>query len=75
MTRLVDIEDAPAIFDELLAHVAQGEEVHLTRVGNPIARLMPIAPRRQFGLDRGVFEVPDDIDAPLPDDLLDAFES
>lgn len=29
---------------------------------------------RRFGLDRGILEVPDDFDAPLPDDVIDAFE-
>ena len=29
---------------------------------------------RPYGLGAGEFTVPDDFDAPLPDDLLDAFE-
>jgi uncharacterized protein (DUF433 family) len=29
---------------------------------------------RSLGLDTGVFTVPDDFDAPLPEDILDAFE-
>ncbi|AIO33176.1 hypothetical protein [Burkholderia pseudomultivorans] len=28
----------------------------------------------RFGVLRGQFRIPDDFDAPLPDDLLDAFE-
>lgn len=31
-------------------------------------------PPRQFGVDEGVFDVPDDFDAPLPDEVIDAFE-
>jgi hypothetical protein len=30
--------------------------------------------KRPIGLARGEFSVPDDFDAPLPDDILDAFE-
>ncbi len=42
----------------------------------PVAKLVPITPpsKRRLGLDRGRFEVPDDFDAPLPDEILDAFE-
>lgn len=29
---------------------------------------------RPFGLCKGEFTVPDDFDAPLPDEILDAFE-
>jgi len=51
--------------------------VIISRAGQPIATIVPIAERsrRQFGIDRGLFEVPDDFDAPLPDQVGDAFES
>jgi antitoxin (DNA-binding transcriptional repressor) of toxin-antitoxin stability system len=42
-----------------------------------MARLVPIsAPssRKVLGLLEGQIHVPDDFDAPLPDDVLDAFE-
>jgi antitoxin (DNA-binding transcriptional repressor) of toxin-antitoxin stability system len=41
-----------------------------------VARLVPVEPgtRREFGRDRGLFEVPDDFDAPLPDEVLETFE-
>jgi antitoxin (DNA-binding transcriptional repressor) of toxin-antitoxin stability system len=41
------------------------------------ARIVPLdgKPRRRFGVDLGVFEVPEDFDAPLPEPLLAAFES
>jgi len=45
--------------------------------GRPIARLVPIvedAPDRVLGTDAGKLVVPDDIDAPLPDDIIDLFE-
>lgn len=43
----------------------------------PIAELKPITSSKQlrpFGLCVGEFTVPDDFDAPLPEDLLNAFE-
>ncbi|OWY59524.1 prevent-host-death protein, partial [cyanobacterium TDX16] len=53
-----------------------GEEVLITKGGEPIARLVPARTRhrRRLGMDRGAFEVPEDFDAPLPDDVLGAFE-
>jgi hypothetical protein len=59
---------------DLLPLVAELPPSERTR----LARLLrdgevPAAPR-PFGLCAGVFEVPDDFDAPLPNEVLDAFE-
>ncbi|MGI8574289.1 MAG: type II toxin-antitoxin system Phd/YefM family antitoxin [Egibacteraceae bacterium] len=56
--------------------MAGGEEITITRRGQDVARLIPPANRtqRRLGFDRGRFVVPDDFDAPLPDDLLERFE-
>jgi antitoxin (DNA-binding transcriptional repressor) of toxin-antitoxin stability system len=47
----------------------------ITRAGKPVARLVPIEakPPRVIGRDDGLFEVPDDFDAPLPDEVLAPF--
>ena len=62
----------------LLNHVMAGEEIIIAKSGKPIARLTafeaPVLTRRP-GLDRGKFVVPDDFDAPLPDEVLDGFRS
>ena len=49
----------------------------ISRAGRPLAKLVPFDTpvRRRFGIDKGVFEVPDDFDAPLPDDVSESFES
>ncbi len=56
--------------------MAAGEEVLITRRGEAVASLVPPPglPPRQFGIDRGRFVVPEDFDAPLPDELLAEFE-
>lgn len=53
-----------------------GEEVVITRRGEAVAILAPPPnqPPLRFGIDEGRFVVPDDFDAPLPDELLAEFE-
>ncbi|MGP1387895.1 MAG: type II toxin-antitoxin system Phd/YefM family antitoxin [Thainema sp.] len=60
-----------------LLQVEAGETLVIFKSDKPIAELKPIASREQlrpFGLCSGEFTVPDDFDAPLPDDLLNALE-
>lgn len=73
----VNIHEAKTHFSKLLQRVAAGEEVIISRAGRPVAKIVPVGNRapRKFGIDRGIFEVPDDFDAPLPADVLDTFES
>jgi len=61
----------------LLQRVAAGDEIVITRSGQPVAKLVPVGRRaaRVLGRDEGRFEVPDDFDAPLPDAELEAFEA
>jgi antitoxin (DNA-binding transcriptional repressor) of toxin-antitoxin stability system len=60
-----------------LNQVEAGETLVIVRSDKPIAELRPIPSNkklRPFGLCAGEFTVPDDFDAPLPEDLLSAFE-
>ena len=60
-----------------LGQVEAGETLVIVRFNQPIAELRPIASSKQlrpFGLCAGEFTVPEDFDAPLPEDLLSAFE-
>jgi prevent-host-death family protein len=74
--KIVNIHEAKTHLSRLLRQVMRGEEIIIARGGTPVARLSPLATERErvFGTDRGVFEVPDDFNAPLPDDLQAAFE-
>lgn len=57
--------------------VEKGETVVIIRSDQAIAEIRPISSRKQlrpFGLCAGEFTVPDDFDAPLPEDVLGAFE-
>lgn len=72
----VNIHEAKTQLSKLLRQVSAGEEIVIARAGKPVAKLIPVdgEPKRVFGLDKGLFEVPDDFDEPLPDDLLAEFE-
>jgi antitoxin (DNA-binding transcriptional repressor) of toxin-antitoxin stability system len=62
----------------LLDRVEAGERVLVVRGGRAVAELRPIpqpqSSLRPFVLVAGAFSVPDDIDTPLPDSLLQDFE-
>jgi len=73
----INVHDAKTHFSRLLQRVAGGEEIVIARAGRPIARLVPIEPKPRLviGQDEGLFEVPEDFDAPLPDEVLAFFQS
>jgi prevent-host-death family protein len=69
MIRSVGVSEAKATLSRLLVHVEAGDEVIITRHGVEIASLVSVHPpaARQFGLDRGLFVVPEDFNEPLTD--------
>ena len=72
----VNVHEAKTQLSKLIEAVEAGEEIIIARAGKPVARLMPLEaakPRRRLGLLAGRLSVPDDFDAPLPDDVLASF--
>lgn len=71
-----DIQRDPAKY---LRQVQAGESFAIVHAGKAIAELKPLSSLRKqprpFGLCAGEFTVPDDFDKPLPEDILNAFES
>jgi prevent-host-death family protein len=73
----VNVHEAKTRFSRLLRRVAAGEEITIANRGVPVARLVPVPAEetgRKLGFFQGHMTIPDDFDAPLPDDVLDAFE-
>jgi prevent-host-death family protein len=72
----VGVHEAKTHLSKLLRRVATGEEIIITRGGEPVAKLTPVgkAGKRIMGADEGIFEVPEDFNAPLPEELLTLFE-
>ncbi|HHH41029.1 MAG TPA: type II toxin-antitoxin system Phd/YefM family antitoxin [Chloroflexi bacterium] len=74
---VVNIHEAKTHLSRLLLRVMAGEEIVIAKAGRPIARLVPIAKtpaRREPGSAAGKVVIHPDFDAPLPEDLLEAFE-
>jgi prevent-host-death family protein len=75
--RTINIHAAKTQFSRLVDAAAAGEEIIIAKSGKPIARLGPLStpPRkRTLGILAGRLRVPEDFDADLPDEVLDAFE-
>ena len=71
----VNVLEAKKRFSRL-RRVAVGEEITIADRGVPVARLVPVPAEgttRKLGLFRGQMTIPEDFDAPLPEDILDAF--
>ena len=74
----VNIHEAKTQFSKLIARVEAGEEIVIARDGAPVARLIAIRQvpsKRISGRDRDLFSVPEDFDAPLPENIVAEFES
>ena len=75
--KTVNLYEAKTRLSELVERVARGEEIVIAKAGVPRARLVPLGRRlepRRPGAWKGRVVISPDFDAPLPGDLLDAFE-
>lgn len=61
---------------EFVQRLHQGEAFVIRDGERDLAEVRPLTAkgRRPSGLRRGDFEVPEDFDAPLPDEILEQFE-
>ena len=73
----VNIYDAKTHLSKLVDKAASGEDVVVSRNGKPLVRITRLEPTRRrirFGLLKGKLSIPEDFDAPLPDEVLAGFE-
>ena len=72
---IVNVHHAKTHLSRLLDQVSAGDEIVIARSGRPIARLVPISQEpRKPGRLKGRIQMAEDFDAPLPEELLAAFE-
>ena len=70
------VHEAKTHLSRLIETVLLGEEVTITRSGRPVARLVPMEPRRarrELGSAKGDFVVPDDFNDPLDPEIEGQF--
>ena len=76
--RTVNIHAAKTQLSRLVDAAAAGAEIIIAKAGKPFARLGPLIgspQKRRLGVLAGKLRVPEDFDAPLPDEVVEAFES
>jgi prevent-host-death family protein len=73
----INVYEAKTQLSRLLERVEAGEEIIITRHGRPVARLGPVTKRtqpRRLGRLKGKIRTRKGFDAPLPEEMLAAFE-
>lgn len=78
----VSVDDIKRDLIGYLRRVQAGETLVIMQADKPLAEIKPISEKpeldakqlRPFALCEGEFVVPDDFDAPLPEELLSRFE-
>ena len=73
----ISVYAAKIHLSRLLDRAANGEEVVITRNGQPVAKLVAVRTARgarRLGVLRGKIRVGKDFEAPLPSEALNAFE-
>lgn len=76
-SKQVNLYEAKSHLSQLVKEAAAGAEIIIAKAGEPMARLVPLAPEprieRQPGQWEGRVWIADDFDDPLPPDILAAF--
>lgn len=78
MKKIVNIYEAKTHFSKLIDRVMGGEEIIIGKAGKPVACLVPVSgkhEKRKPGSAAGEIVISSDFDAPLPEEILEAFES
>ena len=74
----INLYKAKTDLSSLVDKASKGETFIIAKSGIPLAKLGPLEEGKRkkkvkFGLLKGKLHVPDDFDAPLPDEILDLF--
>ena len=71
-TKMLNLAEAKARLSHLVQRASKGEEIIIARNGQPLARLVPLAPRavRVPGKGAGQWSISDDFNEPLPAEIL-----
>jgi prevent-host-death family protein len=73
---MVNIHNAKTHFSKFINQALKGEEVVIARGGKPLIRLVPYTEEphmRRGGQFKGLIQISEDFDAPLPEEILKQF--
>ena len=74
---VLNLYEAKTSLSSLVDRAAAGEEIIIAKAGRPLAKLVPLGrkqePRTPGGWE-GQVHIAEDFDAPLPEDILGAFD-
>ena len=74
----INLDEIERNLSTFLRRVEAGENLVILKSGKPLAEIKPVkshpSKARPYGLCEGDFMVPDDFDAPLPDNVIKEFE-
>ena len=74
---IYNLYEAKTSLSRLVDRAANGEEIILSKAGKPLAKLVPFhratEPRKPGGWE-GQVRISENFDAPLPEDIQNAFE-
>lgn len=76
MSETVNIQHAKTQLSRLVDRAAAGEEIVVARNGRPVARIVSLGETRQpreGGWAKGLIRIGPDFDAPLPEEVEQAF--
>ena len=73
---IVPLAEAKNNLSKLVDDAAAGQIITIAKHGRALARLVPVGKTcgQRIGAMKGKLILPEDFDAPLADDMLDAFE-
>lgn len=72
----VNLYEAKTQLSKLVEAAIAGEEVIIARAGKPVARLSALEKpthKRRLGILDGQMTIPEDFNAPLPDEVIESF--
>jgi antitoxin (DNA-binding transcriptional repressor) of toxin-antitoxin stability system len=75
--KTIKLDEIQQNFLDYLQRVKAGETVLILQNDEPVAEFKPVAHEtglRPYTLCAGEFRVPDDFDAPLPEEIVEQFE-
>jgi len=75
--KVVNMHEAKTYFSQLVNAVMEGKEILIAKAGVPVARLLPIKPKKKkikFGMLKGKIKISKDFDEYLNDDVIKLFE-